>query len=80
MNKKKKKSFLSKARKFGQRGNFGKGASIEKEDYDYFVNILEQLNKAEFEDDDDKKMFVENVFEATNGKEVLFSSNQLASR
>ena len=41
---KKKKSFLSKAKKFGKSGRFGKGRQIDKDTYDYFLRILEQVS------------------------------------
>ena len=51
--KKSKKSFLQKAKKFGKRGQFGRGKQIEKDTYDYFVRVLEQM-KTPFEDDEAK--------------------------
>ena len=51
--KKSKKTFLQKAKKFGKRGQFGRGKQIEKDTYDYFVRVLEQM-KAPFEDDEAK--------------------------
>lgn len=51
--KKSKKSFLQKAKKFGKRGQFGRGKQIEKDTYDYFVRVLEQM-KAPFEDEEAK--------------------------
>ena len=41
---KKKKSFLSKAKKFGKSGRFGKGRQIDKDTYEYFLRILEQAS------------------------------------
>ena len=49
--KKSKKSFLQKAKKFGKRGQFGGGKQIDKDTYDYFVRVLEQM-KTPFEDDE----------------------------
>lgn len=47
--KRNKKSFLQRAKKFGKRGRFG-GDDLDKDTYDYFVRVLESLNKGDFED------------------------------
>ena len=52
--KKNKKSYLQKMKKFGKKGQFGKGREIDKDTYDYFVRVLENLSKDEFEDDEAK--------------------------
>ena len=42
---KKKKSFAQKMKKFGKQGRFGKGQEIEASTYNYFVQVLENLNQ-----------------------------------
>lgn len=39
--KRKKKSFLQKARKFSKMGFHGKGTHVDEETYSYFLKILE---------------------------------------
>ena len=87
---KKKKSFLSKAKKFGKSGRFGKGREIDKDTYDYFLRILEQIpslfdTKSSAEDpeeetEEDRRIFVDNVFATTEGEESSYCGNQLVSR
>ena len=77
---KKKKSFLQRAKKFGKSGRFGKGKEIDRETYDYFLRVFEQLNHGFESDDDSKHVFVTNVFETTLNEEVSLCSNQLVSR
>ncbi|XP_065348890.1 nucleolar protein 9 [Cloeon dipterum] len=76
--KKKKKSFISKAKKFGKSGRFGKGSYISEDEYNYFVRVME-LDKSEFPSEEDREMFVSNTFEHTVGQEVLLATNQLSS-
>ena len=77
---KKKKSFLQKAKKFGKSGRFGKGKEIDRETYDYFLRVFEQLNHGFESDEEMKNVFVMNVFETTSNEEVSLCSNQLVSR
>ena len=51
---KKKKSFLQKAKKFGRSGRFGKGHNIDEKTYNYFVQVLDTMNKTDFEDQESK--------------------------
>eukprot|EP00092_Neocalanus_flemingeri_P033062 GFUD01035956.1.p1 GENE.GFUD01035956.1~~GFUD01035956.1.p1 ORF type:complete len:644 (-),score=270.85 GFUD01035956.1:12-1943(-) len=78
-NRKKGKSFIQKAKKFGKQGQRGKGTEIEQDQYDYLVRVMERWRDG-FENDEEKKMFVENVFEQTEGEERKLCGNQLASR
>ena len=77
---KKKKTFLQRAKKFGKSGRFGKGREIDRETYDYFLRVFEQLNHGFESDDETKDIFVSNVFETTLNEEVALCSNQLVSR
>ena len=74
---KKKKSFLQKQRKFGKSGRFGRGREIDRETYDYFVRVLEQLNQGFELDKDAQEIFVANVFETTLNEESTLCGNQL---
>jgi len=76
---KKKRSFLQKAKKFGRQGQRGKGTNIAQDQYDYLVRVLERWRDP-FEQDDEKQMFVSNVFGQMEGDERNFAGNQLASR
>ena len=41
--KKKKRSFLQNAKKFGKQGTFGKGRRLSQEEYNYYIRVLEEL-------------------------------------
>jgi len=77
--KKKKKSFLQKVKKFGKQGQRGRGTDIDQDQYDYLVRVLERW-KEEFENDEERKIFVGNVMETTLDNERLLAGNQLGSR
>ena len=77
--KKKKKSFLQNAKGFGKKDSFGRGSNLEKEDYQYFLEILKSINVG-FDKDSAKRTMANNVFENIKGKEFLLSSNQVACR
>ncbi|KAK2708771.1 hypothetical protein QYM36_014397 [Artemia franciscana] len=76
---KKKKSFLSRAKKFGSKGLYGKGKNIDEETYHYYVQVMKRLNE-NFEQEDEKEMFASNVFSQTAGSELELVCNQLVSR
>ncbi|XP_022179239.1 nucleolar protein 9 [Myzus persicae] len=77
--KKKRMSTYQRAVKYSKRGKFGHGFQIQDEDFQYFLNIL-KVSKEMFESDDDKSMFVDNVFKQLDGNEVNYCSNQVVSR
>lgn len=77
--KKNKKSFLQKAKKFGRQGRRGQGHEIGQDQYDYLVRVLERWRQG-FDDDEEKDIFVKNVFDQTVDQEKDLSRNQLASR
>ncbi|XP_040572320.1 nucleolar protein 9 [Lepeophtheirus salmonis] len=78
--KKKKRSFFQKAKKFGKQGRYGKGRSIDSDSYNYLLRVLETLNNQPFESSEEKVVFITNVFEQTEDKEVDICCNQLGSR
>ena len=79
--KKKKKSFLQKAKKYGKKGQFGRGHNIDASTYNYFVQVLGNLDKKDvFEDEEAKEMFVANVFASNVEEEDKLCCNQLVSR
>ena len=77
--KKKGRSFLQKAKKFGRQGQRGRGTEIEQDQYDYLVRVLERW-KQEFESEEERTIFVENVMREMEGKERQICGNQLGSR
>uniref|UniRef100_A0A1Q3EYA6 Putative rna-binding protein n=1 Tax=Culex tarsalis TaxID=7177 RepID=A0A1Q3EYA6_CULTA len=80
-NKKKKsagKRFLQNAKGFGRKNSFGRGAELEQDEYNYFVEILEALTG--LEDADERSTMANNVYEQIREKEIKTSSNQLSSR
>ncbi|XP_001847625.2 nucleolar protein 9 [Culex quinquefasciatus] len=80
-NKKKKsagKRFLQNAKGFGRKNSFGRGAELEQDEYNYFVEILEAMNG--LEDADERSTMACNVYEQIREKEIKTSSNQLSSR
>ena len=97
--KKKGRSFLYKARKYGKKGMYGRGKNVDEETYNYFVRVMERL-KEDFEDDEEKgipnlyptllksshklvcttEIFVTNVFEQTEEKEMDLMCNQVISK
>ncbi len=77
---KKKKSFLQKAKKFGKRGRFGQGQDVDRETYNYFVQVLDTFEKEDFDDEEAKELFVANTFASNEENEEKNCCNQLASR
>ncbi|XP_076268838.1 nucleolar protein 9 [Rhynchophorus ferrugineus] len=76
---KRKKTFLSNARKYAKRGYYGRGSHMDADTYQYFVRILEVFKQG-FENDEEKAIFVGNVFEQTENKEIDCSCNQVGCR
>lgn len=76
---KRKSSYLKNAKKYGKKGRFGRGSQLDEDTYQYFIKIMEVYN-AGFDSEGDKLIFVENVFEQTNRKEILCSCNQFGCR
>lgn len=50
----KRKSFLVKARKYGKMGRFGGGSHINEETYQYFIRIME-LSRSDFDTDEERR-------------------------
>jgi len=88
--KNKKRSFVQRAKKFGKSGRFGKGSEIDQDTYDYFLRILEQIpsvlsgkseeGQSKEEIEEDRTLFVDNVFATTETQESSYCGNQLVSR
>ncbi|XP_071448879.1 nucleolar protein 9 [Hetaerina americana] len=76
---KRKKSFLQKAKSYGKKGKFGRGTHVSEDVYQYFVRVLE-MSRQDFSSEDDKEVFVNNAFDETVGEEINLSCNQLVSR
>jgi len=77
--KKKGKSFLQKAKKFGKQGQRGRGSQIAQDQYDYLVRVMERWREP-WESEEEKEIFVSNVMQQTEGEERALCGNQLASR
>lgn len=53
-NRKKRKNFLSNAKKYAKKGQMGRGTQIPEEMYQYFVGILESMKKG-IENEDERR-------------------------
>lgn len=51
---KRKKTFLSNARKYGKKGYYGRGSQLDADTYQYFVRILEAYKEG-FPSEEDKR-------------------------
>ncbi|XP_014284870.1 nucleolar protein 9 [Halyomorpha halys] len=76
---KKKKSVLGQARKYGRKGYYGRGTHVEEDIYQYFLKIYE-MKMEEFETEEEKVTFANNALKQTEDQEVHLSSNQFVSR
>ena len=77
--KKKGRTFLQKAKRFGKQGQRGKGTEIDQDQYDYLVRVLERW-RGEWESEEEKRIFVGNVMQSTEDNERQLAGNQLGSR
>lgn len=50
---KRKKSFLKNARKYGKKGCYGRGTQLDADTYQYFIRIMEVFKEG-FDTDEDK--------------------------
>ena len=66
--KKKGRSFLQKAKKFGRQGQRGRGSEIEQDQYDYLLRVLGMWQQG-FDSEEEKGIFVENVMVEMEGNE-----------
>ncbi|GBP23694.1 Nucleolar protein 9 [Eumeta japonica] len=78
-NRKKRKNFLSNAKKYAKKGQMGRGTKMSEELYQYFVGILEAMKEG-VEGDESKRALVDNVLERTKGEELNIVGNQLGCR
>ncbi|XP_037965736.2 nucleolar protein 9 [Plutella xylostella] len=76
---KKRKNFLSNAKKYGKKDQFGRGTKMTEELYQYFVGILDAMKKG-IEEEDERQALVNNVLERTKGEELNIAGNQLGCR
>ncbi|KAJ0171267.1 hypothetical protein K1T71_012817 [Dendrolimus kikuchii] len=77
--KKKRKDFLSNAKKYAKKGQMGRGTKIPDELYQYFVGILDAMKQG-IESEDEKVALVNNVLERTKDEELNIIGNQLGCR
>jgi nucleolar protein 9 len=52
--KRKRKSFLKNAKKYGKKGKFGRGSHLNEDIYQYFVRVLQLLQTNSFETEEEK--------------------------
>ncbi|CAG5013448.1 unnamed protein product [Parnassius apollo] len=76
---KKRKNFLSNAKKYAKKGQMGRGTKMPEELYQYFVGILEAIKQG-IDDEEQKQALVNNVLERTKGEEINIVGNQLGCR
>ncbi|KAB0804765.1 hypothetical protein PPYR_01735 [Photinus pyralis] len=76
---KRKKNFLKNAKGFGKKGMYGRGSQLDAETYQYFIRILD-VYKEGFPSDEEKALFVNNVFQQTEDQEVNCCCNQVGCR
>ncbi|VVC86378.1 unnamed protein product, partial [Leptidea sinapis] len=76
---KKRKNFLSNAKKYAKKGQMGRGTKISEELYQYFVGILDVIKQG-VQDPDEREALVKNVLERTKGEELNVVGNQLGCR
>ncbi|CAL7934691.1 unnamed protein product [Xylocopa violacea] len=74
---KKKRSRVQMAKKFARQRNHG--SDVDSDTYRYMVRILELTNN-DFPTDEEKLIFVNNVYEETTGRELEYARNQVGSR
>ncbi|XP_047505968.1 nucleolar protein 9 [Pieris napi] len=76
---KKRKNFISNAKKYAKKGQLGRGTQIPEELYQYFVGILDVIKEG-IQDPDEREALVRNVLERTKGEEINVVGNQLGCR
>jgi nucleolar protein 9 len=52
--KRKRKSFLKNAKKYGKKGKFGRGSHLSEDIYQYFVRVLQLLHTNNFDTEEEK--------------------------
>ncbi|XP_030032211.2 nucleolar protein 9 [Manduca sexta] len=76
---KKRKNFVSNAKKYVKKGQMGRGTKMPEELYRYFVGILDVIKQG-MENEDERHVLVNNVLERTKGEELNIIGNQLGCR
>lgn len=59
--KKKKRSFIQEQKRFGRKGNYGRGTQLTQDMYDYFIDIMKVLNTKK-DDEEEMSKFINMVF------------------
>ena len=77
--KKKGRSFLQKAKRFGKQGQRGKGTEIDQDQYDYLVRVMERWRQG-FDTEEERGIFVGNVMETTQGQERQLAGELIISQ
>ncbi|KAJ8881332.1 hypothetical protein PR048_017813 [Dryococelus australis] len=78
--KKRKRSFVSQAKKFGKVGKFGKGSRLDDEKYQYFLRVWEMNKDENFQTDDERVFKALNGVEHFEGQEEKFQKEQDQAR
>ncbi|XP_045131829.1 nucleolar protein 9-like isoform X2 [Portunus trituberculatus] len=76
---KKKNNFLRQAKRYGKKGNYGKGRRLSEEEYSYYMKVLEQFKYLKGEE---KEILVRNFMRELeqDGQQRSLASNQIISR
>lgn len=74
----KKKDYISKAKKEGKQGNYGKGVELKEDEYSYFITLSKNMKNVEGADKDILVQRFFGEFDEENGPR--FVCNQITSR
>uniref|UniRef100_A0A336MV57 CSON007740 protein n=1 Tax=Culicoides sonorensis TaxID=179676 RepID=A0A336MV57_CULSO len=78
---KKRKSFFQNAKSFAKKGSYGRGADVDQETYNYFLNIIEMLrSQDEPKDLEEKQIIANNALEDRMDTIKTLVMNQVCSR
>ncbi|XP_018324930.2 nucleolar protein 9 [Agrilus planipennis] len=75
---KRKKSFITNAKKYGKKGCYGRGVQLEPDLYNYLIEIVTHFKQ--IENNEEKNLFVCNVFEQMENQEENCCYNQVGCR
>lgn len=76
---KRKKTFMSNAKKYMKKGYYGRGSKIEGDTYHYLLKIMEAYKEG-FPSEEEKNMFVQNAMQQTENNEIDICRNQVGCR
>lgn len=73
-------SDYNSSKKKKSKNKYDSSRDVDRETYLYFQRVMQTLENEPFEDEEQKAIFVENVFSQTSGDEMHMACNQLVSR